>query len=65
MYVPHGRLEGKNDGYLCNAQRVRGTETVKLKVHYNEDNYKIVQSLLSKTFDLFSRIFEVLNEIEM
>ena len=31
----------------------------KLQVHYNKDHYVIVQSLLSNTCDLFSRIFKV------
>ena len=33
------------------------------KVHYNKDHD--VQSLLSKTYDSFSRKFEVFNEMEM
>ena len=37
----------------------------KLQVHYNKDHYVIVQSLLSSTCDLFSKIFEVFNEMEM
>ena len=32
MYVPHGGSEGKNDGYLCTAQQVRGTERVNIRV---------------------------------
>ena len=38
---------------------------LKLQVHYNKDNYVIVQSLLSNTCDLFSRIFEVFNEMDI
>ena len=37
----------------------------KLQVHYNKDHYVIVQSLFSNTRDLFLRIFEVFNEMEM
>ena len=37
----------------------------KLEVHYDKDHYVTVQSLLSNTCDLFSRIFEVFNEMEM
>ena len=33
-----------------------------LQVHYNKDNYVIVQTLLSNTCDSFSRISEVFNE---
>ena len=44
--------------YLCWA-------SFKLQVHYNKDQNVIVQSLLSNTCDLFSRIFEVFNEMEM
>ena len=39
--------------------------SVKLQVHYDKDYYAILQSLLSNTGDLFSRIFEVFNEMEM
>ena len=37
----------------------------KLQVHYNKNHYVIVQSLLLNTCDVFSRIFEVFNEMEM
>ena len=36
----------------------------KLQVHYNKDHYVIVQSLLSNTCDLFSRIFKILMKCE-
>ena len=36
-----------------------------IQVHYNEDHYVIVQSFLSNTCNLYSRIFEVFNEMEM
>ena len=44
--------------YLCWA-------SFKLQVHYNKDQNVIVQSLLSNTCDLFSRIFEVFSEMEI
>ena len=38
----------------------------KLQVYYNKDHCTVnVQSLLSNTYDFFSRIFEVFNEMEM
>ena len=37
----------------------------KLQLDDNKDNYVIVQSLLSNTGHLFSRIFEVFNEMEI
>ena len=37
----------------------------KLQGHYNKNHYVIVQSLLLNTCDVFSRIFEVFNEMEM
>ena len=38
---------------------------IELQVHYNIHHYVIVQLLLSNTCNLFSRIFEVFNEMEM
>ena len=42
--------------YLCRV-------SFKLQVYYNKDHYVIVQSPLSNTYDLLSRIFEGFNEI--
>ena len=39
--------------------------SLKLQVHYNKDHYVILQSLLSNTYDLFSGIFEVFNDLHL